>query len=64
MSNSGVTLVGVTALVVAWVTVGIAHLPVEAAAFGWRFAIYRNLLSFLFAVVIAFIIAGVMYVLV
>ncbi len=64
LSNSGVTLVGVTALVVAWVTVGITHLPVEAVAFGWRFAIYRNLLSFLFAVVIAFIIARVIHVLV
>lgn len=61
LSNSGVALVGVTALVVAWVTVGISHLPVEAVALGRGFAIYRNLLSFLSALLIAFIITGVMH---
>ena len=61
--SSGVSLVGVTALVVAWVTVGIVHLPVEAVMLGRRFAIYRNLLSFLFALIIAFITTGVLYVL-
>ncbi|MEN8130336.1 MAG: hypothetical protein ABFS45_09115 [Pseudomonadota bacterium] len=61
--SNGVGLVGVTALVVAWVTVGIAHLPVEAVMLGRRFAIYRNLLSFLFALTIAFITVGLLYVL-
>ena len=61
--NSGVSLVGVTALVVAWVTVGIVHLPVEAVMLGRRFAIYRNLLNFLFALTIAFITIGVLHVL-
>lgn len=60
--SSGVGLVGVTALVVAWVTVGIIHLPVEAVMLGRRFAIYRNLLSFLFSLAIAFITAGQLYV--
>jgi len=59
--SSGVSLVGVTALVVAWVTVGIIHLPVEAVMLGRRFAIYRNLLSFLFALTIAFITVGVLH---
>ena len=61
--SSGVSLVGVTALVVAWVTVGIVHLPVEAAMLGRRFSIYRNLLSFLFALIIAFTIIGALHVL-
>ena len=61
--SSGVSLIGVTALVVAWVTVGIVHLPVEAVMLGRRFAIYRNLLSFIFALIIAFIMSGVQYVL-
>jgi len=61
--RSGVSLVGVTALVVAWVTVGIVNLPVEAVMLGRAFAICRNLLSFLFTLIIAFITAGVMHVL-
>lgn len=56
-----VGLIGVTALVVSWVTVGIANLPLEAAAFNWRFALLRNLLSFIFSIVIAFLIAGIVY---
>ncbi len=58
LSDGGVGLVGVTALVVAWVTVGLTHLPMEAAVFGWRFAILRNLLAFLSAILIAFVVAG------
>ena len=61
--SSGVSLIGVTALVMAWVTVGIVHLPVEAVMLGRRFAIYRNLLNFLFALIIAFITTGVLHVL-
>ena len=60
LSASGVSLAGVTALVVAWVTVGATHLPIEAAVLGWRFSLIRNLLSFLFAIIIAFEISGVM----
>ena len=62
LSASGVSLAGVTALVVAWVTVGITHLPIEAAMLGWRFALFRNLLSFLLAIIIAFEISGVIHV--
>lgn len=61
--SSGISLVGVTALVVAWVTVGIIHLPVEAVMLGRRFAICRNILSFLFALIIAFIMMEVLHVL-
>ena len=61
--SGGVSLIGVTALVVSWVTVGIVHLPVEAVMLGRRFAIYRNLLSFLCALIIAFITTGVLHVL-
>ncbi len=49
----GVSLVAVTALIVSWVTVGSIQLPFEAIMLGKRFAIYRNLLSFVFSVVIA-----------
>ena len=61
LNGSGVSLVGVTALVVAWVTVGLTHLPVEAQVFGWRFTVLRNLLAFVSALCIAFIIPAVLH---
>ena len=50
---SGVSLFAVTALIVSWVTVGMVQLPAEALMLGKRFAIVRNLMCFLFAIVIA-----------
>ncbi|MFW2371937.1 MAG: hypothetical protein ACN4GM_02365 [Gammaproteobacteria bacterium] len=50
---SGVSLFAVTALIVSWVTVGMVQLPAEALMLGKRFAIYRNLMCYLFAIAIA-----------
>ncbi|MEA3406051.1 MAG: hypothetical protein U9R28_09990 [Pseudomonadota bacterium] len=52
---SGVSLFAVTALIVSWVTVGVVQLPAEALILGKSFAIYRNLMSYLFAIAIAFL---------
>lgn len=49
----GVSLIAVTALVISWVTVGSIQLPAEMLMLGKRFAIYRNLMSFIFAIIIA-----------
>lgn len=49
----GAGLVAVTALLVGWVTVGVAHMPAEALLFGWRFSLLRHLMNFLFAIVVA-----------
>jgi len=46
----------VTALLVSWVTVGSIQLPAEIQTFGPRFALVRNGLSFLFAMIIAFLV--------
>jgi hypothetical protein len=54
--RGGVGLIAVTALVVTWVTVGIAQLPAEALMLGTRFAIYRNVISFITAIMIAFLV--------
>lgn len=51
----GVSLIAVTALVVTWVTVGIVQLPAEALMLGTRFALYRNIISFIAAIAIAFL---------
>lgn len=53
--KGGVSLVAVTALIVSWVTVGIAQLPAEALMLGLRFAVFRNLTCFLSAVAMAFL---------
>jgi len=51
----GVSLFAVTAFIVTWVTVGLVQLPAEIAAFGRRFALLRNGLSFVLAIPIAFL---------
>ena len=51
--QDGISLFAVTAFIVAWVTVGWVQLPAEAALLGKRFALVRNALSFLFAVIIS-----------
>ena len=53
--GGGVSLIAVTALVVTWVTVGIVQLPAEALLLGTRFAVYRNIISFIAAISIAFL---------
>ena len=53
--GGGVSLIAVTALVVTWVTVGIVQLPAEILMLGSRFAVYRNIISFIAAIAIAFL---------
>lgn len=52
--QEGVSLFAVSAFILAWVTLGILQLPLEASLFGRRFTVIRNLLSFLFAMLIGF----------
>ena len=51
--KEGVSLFAVTAFIAAWVTVGVIQLPAEASILGKRFAITRNVLSFLFTILVA-----------
>jgi len=48
-----VSLAAVTAFILSWVTVGLISLPAEMEIMGRRFAVVRNLVSFLFAIVVA-----------
>jgi len=48
-----VSLFAVTAFIAAWVTVGVIQLPAEASILGKRFALTRNVLSFIFAILVA-----------
>jgi uncharacterized membrane protein YraQ (UPF0718 family) len=56
----GASLAAVTALLVSWVTVGIVQLPAESLLFGWRFAVMRNVVSFLLAIAVAYLAAGLL----
>lgn len=49
----GISMLAITAFIVAWVTVGIIQLPAEALMLGRRFALVRNAVSFFSAVMIA-----------
>lgn len=51
--QAGVSLLAVTAFVMAWTTVGLVMIPLEASALGMRFAVVRNLLNFVFALLVA-----------
>lgn len=46
------------AFIVSWVSVGIISLPVEAHVFGWKFAAWRNIITFIAALLIGLIIGG------
>ena len=49
----GVSLVAVTAFLLSWVTVGSIQLPAEGLMLGWRYALYRNFICFVFSILIA-----------
>jgi hypothetical protein len=51
-----ISLTAVTAFILSWVTVGIISLPAEMDILGKRFAIARNLVSFVFSIAIALLV--------
>ncbi len=51
--EQGVGLIAVTAFIVAWVSVGVIQLPAESILLGKKFAVVRNILSFIFAIIVA-----------
>lgn len=52
---NGVSLVAVTAFLVAWVTVGIIQFPAESLILGKKFAIFRNISAFFMSIFVAII---------
>ncbi len=52
----GVSLAAVTAFVVSWVSVGVAQFPAESIFLGKRFSIWRNILSFVMAILVGLIV--------
>jgi len=54
--DQGVALVAIVAFLLSWVTVGIIQLPAESLILGKKFALVRNLVSFVSAIVIAILV--------
>ena len=55
LQRGGVGMLAVTAFLTAWITVGVVSLPLEGRMLGWRFALWRNLIAFLFSLLVAWI---------
>ncbi len=51
--KDGVSMYGVSAFMLAWVTLGIVQLPLEASVLGIRFTILRNILAVIFTFIIS-----------
>ena len=49
----GISLYAVSAFILSWVTLGFIQLPAEVEVFGGRFTLIRNLLAFVFTVLVA-----------
>jgi len=53
LQEQGISLYAVSAFILSWVTLGFVHLPAEIEVFGGRFVLYRNILAFVFTMIIA-----------
>ncbi len=53
--KEGISFYAVTAFILSFVTLGIIQLPLELSIFGARFTIWRNILSILFAFIVAWL---------
>jgi uncharacterized membrane protein YraQ (UPF0718 family) len=51
----GISLAAITAFILSWITVGIVQLPAESMILGKKFAVLRNILSFISAILIGLI---------
>ena len=54
--KQGVTLLAVSAFALTWTTVSVAFLPLEASMLGRKFAVTRNVLNFIFAIIISILV--------
>lgn len=54
LTDAGVSLYAVSAFILSWVTLGIVQLPAESEAFGLRFTFFKNFLTFIFTILVAF----------
>ncbi|MGD9898547.1 MAG: hypothetical protein AB7T22_05415 [Calditrichaceae bacterium] len=58
--QAGVSTIAVAAFMASWVTVGIVQAPAEMLVFNKRFTIYRNVIAFVSAVIIAILTVNIL----
>lgn len=58
--NVGASIVPAVGFLTTLTMVGVVTFPLEKKEFGLKFAVARNILSFLFAVIIAFVMGGIL----
>lgn len=58
--TQGISFTAVTAFIVAWVTVGVVQLPAESILLGKRFAVARNIVSFIFSIIVAILTTAIL----
>ncbi len=51
--KEGISMYAVSAFVLSWVTLGVVQLPLEVEVLGMRFTVLRNVLAFVFTILIA-----------
>ncbi len=56
LQEIGVSLVAICAFLISWITVGVIQFPAESLMLGRKFALARNIVSFVFAIIAAFLI--------
>jgi len=55
LKHHGISTYALIAFILAWTTLSFTHLPAEASVFGVKFTAYRNLLTFLCTLAIAYL---------
>lgn len=51
--DMNVSMYAVTAFILSWVTLGVVQLPLEIEILGLKFTIYRNILAFIFTLIVS-----------
>jgi len=54
LMEQGVSNYALSAFILAWVTLGFVQLPAEASVFGLKFTFYRNVLTLISTIIIAY----------
>jgi len=54
--SQNISLIAITSFILTWVSVGIVQLPAESLMLGKKFAIIRNIISFLMALLLSLLI--------
>ncbi len=55
LMEQGVSIYALSAFILSWVTLGFIQIPAEATVFGVRFTIYRNILTLISTILVAYL---------